>query len=85
METESGHGNQGNVTNFITINKPAKQVLRLVFGGKNVWMYDYDKNYNPLTADENTVMACRYVKSALSFFTPAGNKVKVWSALNGDV
>ena len=51
VETESGHGNQGSVTNFITINKPSKQVLRLVFGGKNVWFYDYDKNYNPLTAD----------------------------------
>lgn len=85
METESGHGNQGSVTNFITINKPSKQVLRLVFGGKNVWFYDYDKNYNPLTADENTVIACRYVKNTLCFFTPAGNKVKVWSALNGDV
>ncbi len=25
------------------------------------------------------------MKSLLSFFTPAGNKIKVWSALNGDV
>jgi hypothetical protein len=85
VETESGHGNQGSVTNFITINKPSKQVLRLVFGGKSVWFYDYDKNYNPSTADENTVIACRYVKNTLCFFTPAGNKVKVWSALNGDI
>jgi hypothetical protein len=23
----------------------------LVFGGKSVWFYDYDKNYNPSTAD----------------------------------
>jgi len=25
------------------------------------------------------------VKETLSFFTPSGNKIKVWSALNGDV
>jgi len=60
-------------------------MLRLVFAGKAVWFYDYDKNYNPLAADENTVISCRYVKDTLCFFTPTGNKIKVWSALNGDV
>lgn len=37
-------------------------MLRLVFAGKSVWFYDYDKNYNPVAADENTVISCRYVK-----------------------
>jgi WD40 repeat protein len=35
----------------IAINKPSKQMLRLVFAGKAMWFYDYDKNYNPLAAD----------------------------------
>ena len=70
---------------FITVNKPSKQMLRLVFGGKSVAFYDYDKNYNPTTADENPVISCGYIKDHLSFYTPAGNKIKVWSALNGDV
>ena len=70
---------------FITVSKPAKQMLRLVFGGKSVAFYDYDKNYNPTTADEHPVISCGYIKEHLSFYTPAGNKIKVWSALNGDV
>jgi hypothetical protein len=54
VEAEGSHGqlNGGNAVNcFITINKPAKQMLRLVFAGKAVWFYDYDKNYNPVAAD----------------------------------
>ena len=53
VESE-GHGQLnggGAVSCFIAINKPSKQMLRLVFGGKSIWFYDYDKNYNPLAAD----------------------------------
>jgi hypothetical protein len=63
------------------INKP----LKLVFTGKSIYMYEYDKNYHPNTADDKPALCCRYMKDKFYFFTPMGNKIKVWSALNGDV
>jgi WD40 repeat protein len=54
VESEGSRGQMnggGIVSCFITINKPLKQMLRLVFGGKSIWFYDYDKNYNPAAAD----------------------------------
>jgi len=80
-----GQSGGGLVSSFIAVNRPNKQGQRLIFAGKSIWFYDYDKNYNPAAADEHTVISCRYVKETLSFFTPSGNKIKVWSALNGDV
>jgi len=66
VETDNAHSagmsTGGNLSCFITINKPSKQILRLVFAGKCISFYEYDKNYNPFTADENTVISCRYVK-----------------------
>lgn len=50
VETDQAHG-QAAVSCFITISKPAKQILRLVFAGKALSFYEYDKNYNPFTAD----------------------------------
>jgi hypothetical protein len=81
-QTTHKNGNIGSgVNSLLVINNP----LKLVFVGKSLSIYEYDKNYNPDSADENTVICCRYVKNLLSFFTPAGNKIKIWSALNGDV
>ena len=65
----------------MVINKP----LKLVFSGRSIYIYEYDKNYHPFTADENTAICCKYIKDKLIFFTPMGNKIKLWSALNGDV
>lgn len=63
------------------IDKP----LKLVFIGKTISMYEYDKNYNPLAADENFVVAIEYIQDTMSFITASGNKIKIWSALNGDI
>ncbi len=41
----------GLVNSFIAINRPNRQGQRLVFAGKSIWFYDYDKNYNPAAAD----------------------------------
>ena len=57
----------------------------MIFIGKSISIYEYDKNYNPYAADEHVIVACKYIKDLLSFITASGNKVKVWSALNGDI
>jgi hypothetical protein len=36
-----------NLSSFIAIDKP----LKLIFIGKAISMYEYDKNYNPYAAD----------------------------------
>jgi hypothetical protein len=77
----SKRGTGSPVNSLIAIDNP----LKLIFAGRTLSIYEYDKNYNPESADEHTVICCRYVKNLLSFFTPAGSKIKVWSALNGDV
>lgn len=66
---------------MVCIPKP----LRLVFAGRSINIYDYDKNYNPTSVDESVVVAVCYRPSNNTIITPAGNKVKVWNALNGDV
>lgn len=38
-----------------------------------------------MTADENFVVAIEYIEEMMSFITASGNKIKVWSALNGDI
>lgn len=64
VDTDAGraHNQSGNVSSFIAINKPSKQAMRLIFAGKSLIMYDYDKNYNPHCADEYTSIGCRYIK-----------------------
>ena len=57
----------------------------MVFIGRTISIYEYDKNYNPLAADENFVVAIEYIQEMMSFVTASGNKIKVWSALNGDI
>ncbi len=42
------NGSSGyNLSSFIAIDRP----LKLIFLGKSVSIYEYDKNYNPHTAD----------------------------------
>ena len=81
VEAGEDGSNSSSLSSLMVINKP----LKLVFTGRSIYIYEYDKNYHPHTADENTAICCKYIKEKLSFFTPMGNKIKVWSALNGDV
>ena len=69
------------MSSLLIIKKP----LKLVFSGRSIYIYEYDKNYHPHIVDENTAICCKYIQEKLCFFTPTGNKIKVWSALNGDV
>jgi len=46
-----GQNGGGLVSSFIAFNRPNKQGQRLIFAGKSIWFYDYDKNYNPTAAD----------------------------------
>lgn len=48
-------------------------------------MFEYDKNYNPNSVDDFVAICCKFIPSQLCFFTPAGNKIKVWNALTGDI
>ena len=59
--------------------------LKLVFAGRSVTIFDYDKNYNPNSMDDYVAVTCRYIDYQMAFLTPAGNKIKVWNALTGEV
>ncbi|EGR33574.1 hypothetical protein IMG5_048910 [Ichthyophthirius multifiliis] len=59
--------------------------LKLAFCGRTISIYEYDKNYNPNSVDDFVAICCAFVPSQLSFYTPAGNKIKLWNALTGDV
>ena len=54
---------------------------RLVFGGKGINFYDYDKNHNPFLVDDNLPLASYYTPTYHKILTPISNKVKVWNAL----
>ena len=50
----------------------------------------YNKNYNPLIADEVTPLTVLFHEQFLEFIVPVGNKVKVihykvWNALTGEL
>lgn len=53
--------------------------------GRSVSVFEYDKNYNPVCVDDVPALSCQYLKSNLRFYTPCGNKIKVWSALTGEI
>jgi len=59
--------------------------LKLVFVGRNINCWEYDKNYNPTSVDDSVVVAVAYRPQNNTIITPAGNKIKVWNALNGEV
>lgn len=54
---------------------------RLVFGGKSLTFYDYDKNHNPYLVDDNLPLGSFYTPTYHKILTPISNKVKVWNAL----
>lgn len=62
-----------------------KRPLKLVVVGRTISIYEYDKNFNPHSADEYVATCAKFVKASLSILTPVGNKVKVWNALTGDL
>lgn len=59
--------------------------LKLIIPGKNIVMYEYDRNNNMTSADENVSICTRFVPSSLSLLTPVGSKVKLWNLLTGEV
>lgn len=59
--------------------------LKLVISGRSISLYEYDKNYNPNFVDDYVALCAKFVPSSLSFFTPHGNKVKIWNGLTGDI
>lgn len=59
--------------------------LKLVVSGRSISLYEYDKNYNPNFVDDYVALCAKFVPSSLSFFTPHGNKVKIWNGLTGDI
>ena len=66
---------------FTSISKP----LKLAFAGRSLFFFEYDKNYNPTSVDDMTVLNVHYRPMDNTIITPAGNKVKVWNALNGEI
>jgi len=59
--------------------------LKLVISGRTISLYEYDKNYNPNFVDDYVALCAKFVPSSLSFFTPHGNKIKIWNGLTGDI
>mmetsp|Transcript_10788 Transcript_10788/g.9330 ORF Transcript_10788/g.9330 Transcript_10788/m.9330 type:complete len:205 (+) Transcript_10788:201-815(+) len=59
--------------------------LKLVIGGRSLSFFEYDKNYNPTSVDDSVVVAVGYRPSNNTIVTPAGNRIKVWNALTGEV
>ncbi|CAD8044697.1 unnamed protein product [Paramecium primaurelia] len=70
-----------NPSSLCYIPKP----LRLIFGGRSIYSYEYDKNYNPNSVDDYVAVCCKFIENQMAFFTPAGTKIKIWNALTGDV
>ncbi|CAG9330960.1 unnamed protein product [Blepharisma stoltei] len=60
-----------------------KKQERIVFGGKGLAFYDYDKNLNPNFVDDGMPLASFYTPNYYKFITPITNKVKVWNAFTG--
>lgn len=56
-----------------------------MLGGRNLSFFEYDKNYNPNSVDDSVVVAVGYRPSTNTIITPAGNRIKVWNALTGEV
>lgn len=59
--------------------------LKLALCGRGVFLFEYDKHYNPKSVDDVAVVNVCYRAIDNTVFTPAGNKVKVWNMLNGDI
>lgn len=59
--------------------------LKLVMVGRTMQVYNYDKNYNPVSVDDYPAIGAYYRPETHSIITPAGTKMKVWNALNGEV
>jgi hypothetical protein len=59
--------------------------LRIVIPGKNLLCFEYDRNNNLTSADENLTICTKFVPSSLCLLTPVGNKVKLWNLLTGEV
>lgn len=59
--------------------------LKLIIAGRTVQFFHYDKNYNPVSVDDSPAIGAYYRPETLSIITPAGTKIKVWNALNGEV
>lgn len=59
--------------------------LRLYFSGSSIMQFSYDINYNPTFVDEKVAICCRIVPRQLAFYTPCGNRMKIWSILSGEV
>ena len=38
-----------------------------------------------MQVDDYSAIACGFVPTQLAFYTPVGNKVKLWNSLNGDI
>ncbi|CAD8135461.1 unnamed protein product [Paramecium pentaurelia] len=70
-----------NPSSLCYIPKP----LKLIFGGRSIYSYEYDKNYNPNSVDDYVAVCCKFIENQMAFFTPAGTKIKIWNALTGDV
>ena len=72
-------GNQGDFGDFIHFSRYKK----LLFGGKTLAFYEYDKNHDPNLVDDNQPLSAFYTSVYHKILTPTHNKVKVWNALTG--
>jgi WD40 repeat protein len=61
-----------------------KTQQRLVFAGRTLSFYDYDRNNNPLLVDDSMPLSAMH-SSYHTFLTPTPQRVKVWSAFTGDL
>lgn len=59
--------------------------MKIIVVGNGINIFEYDKLYNPLTTDDTPSICCKFIEEHLLFLTPAGNKVKVWNVLNGEI
>ena len=37
--------------------------LKLVFSGRTVYTYEYDKNYNPNSVDDYVAVCCKFIEN----------------------
>lgn len=57
--------------------------LRIVFAGKSLMFYDYDRNQNPMLVDDTMPQHSIFTPKYNKIITSVTNKLKVWNAFTG--
>lgn len=76
---EKQTGKRFTLTDFQYLNDQ----LRIVFAGKSMLFYDYDRNQNPMLVDDTMPQHSVFTPKYNKIITSVTNKLKIWNAFTG--